>query len=141
MADYHIINAIWQYKTSPLSQGRPDSARQHLNDADPRRAYAARGALPARKPALTKAPLEALLATCTDGLIGLRDRALLLFAFSSGGRRRSEVSAAVVDQLVKVDDQTSERTAASSAECEHNMRLPSRPRHVEHTDADLGASR
>jgi integrase len=71
-----------------------------------RRAYAARGALPVRKPALTKAPLEALLATCTDGLIGLRDRALLLFAFSSGGRRRSEVSAAVVEQLVKVDDQT-----------------------------------
>jgi hypothetical protein len=63
MADYHSINAIWQYKTSPLSQGRPDSARQHLLE------------LSARKPALTKAPLEALLATCTDGLIGLRDRA------------------------------------------------------------------
>jgi hypothetical protein len=30
MADYHIINAIWQYKANPLSQGRPDSARQHL---------------------------------------------------------------------------------------------------------------
>lgn len=29
----------------------------------------------------------------------------VLFAFSSGGRRRSEVSA-VLDQLVKVDDQT-----------------------------------
>jgi len=71
-----------------------------------RRAYAARGALPSRKPALTKTPLEALLATCTDGLIGVRDRALLLFAFSSGGRRRSEVSAAVVENLVKVDDQT-----------------------------------
>src|SRR6266702_5772787 len=53
----------------------------------------------ARKPALTKAPLEAMLATCTDGLIGLRDRALLLFAFASGGRRRSEVSAAVVEHL------------------------------------------
>ena len=71
-----------------------------------RRAYAARGALPSRKPALTTTPLEALLATCTDGLIGVRDRALLLFAFSSGGRRRSEVSAAVVENLVKVDDQT-----------------------------------
>jgi integrase len=56
--------------------------------------------------ALTKAPLEAMLATCTDGLIGLRDRALLLFAFSSGGRRRSEVVGAQLENLTKVDDQT-----------------------------------
>lgn len=59
-----------------------------------RRAYAKRGALPRKKPALTREPLEALLSTCDDSLIGLRDRALLLFAFSSGGRRRSEVAAA-----------------------------------------------
>jgi integrase len=59
------------------------------------RAYAARGAVPGRKAALTKDPLEAMLATCTIRLIGIRDRALLLFAFSSGGRRRSEVAAAV----------------------------------------------
>jgi integrase len=71
-----------------------------------RRAYAARGVRPASKAALTKDPLEAMLATCTDGLIGIRDRALLLFAFSSGGRRRSEVAAAVVENLVKVDDET-----------------------------------
>ena len=51
-----------------------------------RRAYAARGERPARKTALTKDPLEAMLATCTDGLIGIRDRALLLFGFASGGR-------------------------------------------------------
>ncbi|CUI51642.1 site-specific tyrosine recombinase XerC [Achromobacter xylosoxidans] len=56
-----------------------------------RRAYARRGALPVRKPALTKAPLQALLDTCDDSLEGLRDRALLLFAWASGGRRRSEV--------------------------------------------------
>jgi integrase len=71
-----------------------------------RRAYAARGALPRRKSALTRDPLEAMLATCTDGLFGVRDRALLLFAWASGGRRRSEVSAAVMDNLVKVDEQT-----------------------------------
>jgi integrase len=71
-----------------------------------RRAYAARGERPASKTALTKDPLEAMLATCTDGLIGLRDRALLTFAFSSGGRRRSEVTAAVMENLVKVDAQT-----------------------------------
>jgi integrase len=71
-----------------------------------RRAYAARGERPASKTALTKDPLEAMLATCTDGLIGIRDRALLTFAFSSGGRRRSEVTAAVMENLVKVDEQT-----------------------------------
>jgi integrase len=71
-----------------------------------RRAYAARGVRPASKTALTKDPLEAMLATCTDGLIGVRDRALLLFAFSSGGRRRSEVAGAVMENLVKVDEQT-----------------------------------
>lgn len=71
-----------------------------------RRAYAARGVRPAGKMALTKDPLEGMLATCTDGLIGLRDRALLLFAFSSGGRRRSEVVGALLENLVKVDTGT-----------------------------------
>jgi integrase len=56
-----------------------------------RKAYAKRGALPRKKDALTKDPLQAVLATCDDSLKGLRDRALLLFAWSSGGRRRSEV--------------------------------------------------
>ena len=71
-----------------------------------RRAYAARGVHTTSKGALTKDPLEAMLATCTDGLIGIRDRALLLFAFSSGGRRRSEVAGAVMENLVKVDAET-----------------------------------
>ncbi len=71
-----------------------------------RRAYASRGVHPTRKTALTKDPLEAMLATCTDGLIGVRDRALLIFCWASGGRRRSEVSAAVMENLVKVDDRT-----------------------------------
>jgi integrase len=69
-----------------------------------RRAYAARGVRPASKAALTKDPLEAMLSTCTDGLLGIRDRALLLFAFSSGGRRRSEVAAATMENLIKVGE-------------------------------------
>jgi integrase len=64
-----------------------------------RRGYAKRGALPRKKPALTKEPLEALLATCDGSLAGLRDRALLLFAFASGGRRRSEVTSATLGNL------------------------------------------
>lgn len=71
-----------------------------------RRAYAQRGESAVSKTALTKGPLEAMLATCTDGLIGVRDRALLSFAFSSGGRRRSEVAQAVMEHLVKVDEDT-----------------------------------
>jgi integrase len=59
-----------------------------------RRAYAKRGALPRKKDALTRDPLEALLATCDESLSGKRDRALLLFGWSSGGRRRSEIAAA-----------------------------------------------
>lgn len=57
-----------------------------------RRAYAKRGDGPEKKDALTREPLDALLATCDDSLRGKRDRALLLFAWGSGGRRRSEVA-------------------------------------------------
>lgn len=71
-----------------------------------RRAYAGRGIRPARKTALTKTPLEALLETCTDGLVGTRDRALLLFAWASGGRRRSEVASAAMENLTRIDEDT-----------------------------------
>jgi integrase len=71
-----------------------------------RRAHAQRGELPQPKQALTRSPLEAMLARCGEDLIGIRDRALLLFAWASGGRRRSEVTAAVMEQLVAVDETT-----------------------------------
>lgn len=67
-----------------------------------RRAHAKRGALPRKKDALTKTSLMAILETCdASTLKGLRDRALLLFAFASGGRRRSEVSGADMNALRK----------------------------------------
>ena len=59
-----------------------------------RKAYARRGVQPRKKDALTRPLLERLLATCDESLRGKRDRALLLFAWASGGRRRSEVSGA-----------------------------------------------
>jgi integrase len=71
-----------------------------------RRAHAQRGELSTPRQALTKDPLEAMLATCSDGLIGIRDRALLLFAWASGGRRRSEVTRAVMEQLIAIDENT-----------------------------------
>ncbi len=64
-----------------------------------RKAYAKRGALPQKKQALTKDPLQALLDTCDATMKGKRDRALLLFAWASGGRRRSEVTQAQMEQL------------------------------------------
>lgn len=69
-----------------------------------RKAYAKRGALPHKKDALTKDPLQAVLATCDDSLRGKRDRALLLFAWASGGRRRSEVAGADMQFLKRIPE-------------------------------------
>lgn len=66
------------------------------------KAAAKRGERPRKKEALTRDKLEVLLATCDDSLLGIRDRALLLFAFASGGRRRSEVVDADLADLQRV---------------------------------------
>lgn len=71
--------------------------------AQTRRAYAKRGTQPHKQRALTKDPLQAVLATCDDTLRGKRDRALLLFAWATGGRRRSEVAAATLENLRRID--------------------------------------
>lgn len=70
--------------------------------AKSRRAYAKRGVVPDKKAALTLEPLQAMLATCDDSLRGVRDRALLLFAWSSGGRRRSEVTDATMENTRRI---------------------------------------
>ena len=50
--------------------------------------------------AVTGDVLAKLLATCsTDGLQDLRDRAILMVAFASGGRRRSEIAGLRIEQL------------------------------------------
>jgi integrase len=67
-----------------------------------RRAHAKRGIAPDKKAALTLEPLQAMLATCDDSLRGVRDRALLLFAWASGGRRRSEVVGATMENTRRV---------------------------------------
>jgi len=68
-----------------------------------RRAAVKRGERPRKKTAITRAELEALVATCDESLEGQRDRALLYFAFASGGRRRSEVAAADLANLRSID--------------------------------------
>jgi len=79
-----------------------------------RKAYARRGEQPAKKDALTRDLLEQLLQTCDDSLRGRRDRALLLFAWSSGGRRRSEVAGANMRHLRAVGPQEFIYTLAHS---------------------------
>lgn len=68
-----------------------------------KRAASKRGEAPVKKTAATREPLEAMLTTCDDSLEGIRDRALLLFGWASGGRRRSEIAEATVEQLRKID--------------------------------------
>lgn len=54
--------------------------------------------------AVTADILSALLKACAgDRLVNVRDRAILITAFASGGRRRSEISALRVEQLVEED--------------------------------------
>ena len=47
-----------------------------------------------------------MLATCTDGIRGVRDRALRLLAWSGGGRRRSEVIGLQIEDLRRLDADT-----------------------------------
>ena len=56
------------------------------------RRAAARPRQPNSARPLTRDVLEQLLATCDDSLRGLRDRAILMLGFASGGRRRSEIA-------------------------------------------------
>ena len=56
------------------------------------RKAAARPRQPKSPRPVTRDVLEQLLATCDDSLRGLRDRAILMLGFGSGGRRRSEIT-------------------------------------------------
>ena len=52
--------------------------------------------------AVTRSVLDKLLATCGEQrLVDLRDRALLIVAFASGGRRRSEIARLRAERLVE----------------------------------------
>ena len=96
-----VLSKVHQLEQEPNPCAQP-RVRELL--AKTRRAYAKRGALPHKKPALTRDPLELMLETCDTSLTGLRDRALLLFAFSSGGRRRSEVTAATMENTQRTHE-------------------------------------
>ncbi|RMP32977.1 Site-specific recombinase XerD [Pseudomonas coronafaciens pv. coronafaciens] len=71
-----------------------------------RKAQSRQGVQVRKKTAVVLEPLQALLATCTDDVRGLRDRALLLLAWSGGGRRRSEVVGLQVTDVRQLDHDT-----------------------------------
>jgi len=95
----------------------------------------------ARKSAITADILGKLLATCSsEDLTALRDRAILMVAFASGGRRRSEIAGLRVEQLVKQAPLTDEdgpplpslgihlgRTKTSGADHDEIVYLTGRP--------------
>ena len=78
---------------SPFAAPLIAAARQKA-----RRANAAPHSPKSPRP-VTRDLLEQLLASCDDGLRGLRDRAILMLAFASGGRRRSEITALYHDDI------------------------------------------
>lgn len=61
------------------------------------------GSTPAGK-AITRDILDDMLDTCEESLLGIRDKAVLLFAWASGGRRRSEVVSAQFQDLTKTPE-------------------------------------
>jgi integrase len=78
---------------SPFSAPLVQQARQKARRAN------ARPRVPKSPKPITRDILEGLLATCDDTHRGMRDRAMLMLAFASGGRRRSEVSALNVEDI------------------------------------------
>lgn len=83
-----------------------DSAELKALLRDARKAQSRNGVTVRKKTAMVLEPLQALLATCGDDVCGVRDRALLLLAWSGGGRRRSEVVNLQVSDVRRLDADT-----------------------------------
>lgn len=82
---------------SPFAAPLVQQARQKARRAN------ARPRVPKSPRPVTRDMLERLLATCDPSLRGSRDRAMLMLAFASGGRRRSEMTALNVEDIGRDD--------------------------------------
>lgn len=71
-----------------------------------RKAQSRQGFSVCKKTAIVLEPLQALLVTCTDGIRGQCDRALLLLAWSGGGRRGPEVVDFQISDVRRLDSDT-----------------------------------
>jgi integrase len=100
--EHYIANSAHLKLGPEVNPLRDPRVRQLISAA--RRAYARRGREPCRPVAATRSVMEALLASCGDDLIGKRDRALLLFGWASGGRRRSEIVSATFENVRRDGD-------------------------------------
>ncbi|UWF52164.1 site-specific integrase [Pseudomonas sp. N3-W] len=97
LGKWHRLNA-WDSPTEA------SALKTLLREA--RKAQSRQGVNVRKKTAIVLEPLQALLATCDDGMRGIRDRALLLLAWSGGGRRRSEVVGLQVNDVRELDADT-----------------------------------
>ena len=88
--------------------------------------------------AITRDVLDRLIATCGRGrAVDLRDRALLLLAFGSGGRRRSEIA------RLKLEDLEEREPVPADAKAQNGEKLPVlaiRLRRTKTSSADAGES-
>lgn len=91
------VHRLLEIEPNPANDPR---VRQLLRAA--RRRASRAGYRPAKPRAVTSPVLEAMLSTCGSDLAGRRDRALLLFGWASGGRRRSEIARARMEDLESV---------------------------------------
>lgn len=98
------VLAKWHRLQHWANPGEAPEVRTLLREA--RKAQARHGVFVRKKTAVVLEPLQAMLATCTDGVRGTRDRALLLLAWSGGGRRRSEIVGLRVEDLRRLDADT-----------------------------------
>ena len=69
-----------------------------------KRSASKQGKIIRKMKAATADIVDAMMGTCGDDLLGIRDRAILSVGFASGGRRRSELAAFQVDDLERAAD-------------------------------------
>ncbi|MBP2839264.1 site-specific integrase [Pseudomonas sp. PNP] len=94
----------WHQVNQWPSPTESSTVRTLLREA--RKAQSRQGVQVRKKTAAVLEPLQELLATCSDGVRGIRDRALLLLTWSGGGRRRSEVVKLTVNDVRPLDGDT-----------------------------------
>ena len=102
----HRLSVLGKYHRLRGWDSPTDDARYRTLLRSARNTQANSGVRITKKTAATADPLQAMLATCTDGLRGLRDRALLLLGWSSGGRRRSELVSIRAEDLLPMGDES-----------------------------------
>lgn len=96
--DQRLAVLAWAHREKNLESPVADAGVRRLL-SDCRKLALEAGEGPKSKSAATLDALDLMLATCDDSLEGLRDRAILLFGWASGGRRRSEIARAEISHF------------------------------------------